>query len=225
MCSFILKCVDWAAPKFCKYGDVGIVAITLVECLFVLYLKSQEIIILEVFSPCGRGLIPWDNDVDKSARRLLPGSSSSRETFESMNQWIQECSSNHTLCHSHDKEDSIDCKHPKRILDLSNGSIVLRENFQSKRYACLSHCWSSAADVPMTTSSTLRKLKRRVPVNILTKTFKDAVSICRGLGIPYLWIDSLCIYTQRSIINHLKILRFAPQFFEGFHANPLYVYG
>ncbi|KAF5962278.1 hypothetical protein FBULB1_14341 [Fusarium bulbicola] len=27
----------------------------------------------------------------------------------------------------------------------------------------------------------------------LPKTFRDAVSLCRYLGIPYLWIDSLCI--------------------------------
>jgi hypothetical protein len=32
-----------------------------------------------------------------------------------------------------------------------------------------------------------------IPIEKLTRTFTDAISITRELGIDYLWIDSLCI--------------------------------
>ena len=44
-----------------------------------------------------------------------------------------------------------------------------------------------------TKQSTLEQFKVEVPWDELTKTFKDAVDICRRLNIDYLWIDSLCI--------------------------------
>ena len=33
----------------------------------------------------------------------------------------------------------------------------------------------------------------KIEVSGLPKSFRDAVSVCLHLGIPYLWIDSLCI--------------------------------
>lgn len=30
-------------------------------------------------------------------------------------------------------------------------------------------------------------------ISDLPKTFRDAIKVCRGLGVPYIWIDSLCI--------------------------------
>jgi hypothetical protein len=32
-----------------------------------------------------------------------------------------------------------------------------------------------------------------MPMEILPKTFKEAILTCRRLDIAYLWIDSLCI--------------------------------
>ncbi|KAF5253701.1 hypothetical protein FANTH_1393 [Fusarium anthophilum] len=80
-----------------------------------------------------------------------------------------------------------------RLLDLSNGSLVLREDLGQKlRYACLSHCWGKISIVK-TTNQTIASFKTEVPLDQLPKTFRDAVDICRSLGITYLWIDSLCI--------------------------------
>ena len=36
-------------------------------------------------------------------------------------------------------------------------------------------------------------MKRNIPWNQLSKTFQDAITITRKLGIQYIWIDSLCI--------------------------------
>ncbi|KAF2661439.1 HET-domain-containing protein, partial [Lophiostoma macrostomum CBS 122681] len=44
-----------------------------------------------------------------------------------------------------------------------------------------------------TTKATLAAHKQRVPWEALPKTFKEAVEATHGLGVKYLWIDSLCI--------------------------------
>ena len=56
-------------------------------------------------------------------------------------------------------------------------------------YLTLSHCWGSA-DIPKLTAKQSSPI---IPIDELPKTFKDAISIANFLGIPYLWIDSLCI--------------------------------
>lgn len=40
-------------------------------------------------------------------------------------------------------------------------------------------------------------------------------------GDRILWIDAICIYSHRTVMKHLKILRFVPQFFEGFNVTYL----
>lgn len=59
-------------------------------------------------------------------------------------------------------------------------------------YAALSHCWGKII-LQQTTKETLSAQLMRVRFEDLNQTFRDAVIIARGLGINYLWIDSLCI--------------------------------
>jgi hypothetical protein len=47
--------------------------------------------------------------------------------------------------------------------------------------------------VPKTVTVTLERFKENIPKDILTKTFQDAIDLCRRLKINFLWIDSLCI--------------------------------
>lgn len=44
-----------------------------------------------------------------------------------------------------------------------------------------------------TTSGTLKQRLQQIPMAILPKTFQDAIAFTRGLGLSYIWIDSLCI--------------------------------
>jgi len=44
-----------------------------------------------------------------------------------------------------------------------------------------------------TTTSNLRDRLIGIPWNELAKTFQDAVTITRQIGVRFLWIDSLCI--------------------------------
>jgi hypothetical protein len=59
----------------------------------------------------------------------------------------------------------------------------------------LSHQWGSPAQHKKfcTYTTNIDKLKKGINVMDLPRTFQDAVRITRGLGVQYLWIDSLCI--------------------------------
>jgi hypothetical protein len=103
---------------------------------------------------------------------------------------MKNCDQNHPSCSSTVAYSQL----PKRILDLSGGNISLREDFtDSFFYACLSHCWGSSDLVTKTTVANLEEYKYIIPETHLTKTFRDAVDICRRLNMNFLWIDSLCI--------------------------------
>lgn len=60
------------------------------------------------------------------------------------------------------------------------------------QYAVLSHCWGNHQPLT-TTQSTLNDRTTAIPLEIIPRTFQDAIIISRRLLIKYLWIDSLCI--------------------------------
>jgi hypothetical protein len=64
----------------------------------------------------------------------------------------------------------------------------------SAPYACLSHCWGPQPSLLLrTTMATLDQFQDGIPWCKLPKTFQDAIKFTSGLGLKYLWIDSLCI--------------------------------
>lgn len=64
----------------------------------------------------------------------------------------------------------------------------------SKRqhYVCLSHCWGGSQPL-RTLKSNLQLHKKSIPWSQIPRTFQDAITWTRMLGIKYIWIDSLCI--------------------------------
>ena len=64
-------------------------------------------------------------------------------------------------------------------------------------YVALSHTWGKKEErrkaMPLLLTGNVSTRMRGIPWDELTKTFQDAVTITRNIGVPYVWIDSLCI--------------------------------
>ncbi|KAK3398406.1 heterokaryon incompatibility protein-domain-containing protein [Sordaria brevicollis] len=89
---------------------------------------------------------------------------------------------------------------------------IMPTNGASGRYITLSHCWGDPN--LMNTKLTLHNLKEYtnegISLDDLPLTFRDAVELTRSLGIPYLWIDSLCIIQadpKKDMENHSIMVR------------------
>ena len=59
----------------------------------------------------------------------------------------------------------------------------------------LSHCWGEpdGPRPPKLTNANFDSMRKCIPLEVLPRTFKDAIQITRNLGVGYLWIDSQCI--------------------------------
>jgi len=109
--------------------------------------------------------------------------------------WKANCMQHHECCMQR-----LAVPLPKRILEITAECIILREKPGSLApYACLSHCWGSKGPAIKLTAKTFRGLRDGVKTSDLPKTFRDAVEVCRHLGIYYIWIDALCEMFQENI--------------------------
>ncbi|KAG5744700.1 hypothetical protein H9Q70_012598 [Fusarium xylarioides] len=127
----------------------------------------------------------------KFSLRPFCADSGSPGALRVVSSWLKNCQDNHEkCCHDHTTL-------PSRVLavgSIGDSSIKLIETNAGTigKYASLSHCWGS---VPMltTTRISLHAHMSGISDTDLPKSFGDAVILSRYLGIPYLWIDSLCI--------------------------------
>lgn len=114
---------------------------------------------------------------------------------------ITDCQQLHTLCQPQDPH--LQQKFlPLRLINVeqdpksSSLDVKLQSSMEipaGSNYVALSYCWGSYESRCMTTSKTLQKNLQRIEWYTLPATFRDAVAFTRGLGINYLWIDSMCI--------------------------------
>lgn len=63
-------------------------------------------------------------------------------------------------------------------------------------YMTLSHRWGTATDIARLTAQAVPTWKKAIPAQALSQTFKDALEVAYRLGVPYVWIDSLCIIQE-----------------------------
>ncbi|KAI0893480.1 HET-domain-containing protein [Annulohypoxylon nitens] len=74
-------------------------------------------------------------------------------------------------------------------------SLELFENIQDPNvpYITMSHRWLEPKPPVLKRSNREKLIKNGIPISRLPKSYQDAISIVRHVGIKYLWIDSLCI--------------------------------
>ena len=117
--------------------------------------------------------------------------------------WLEDCDANHPKCIG-----SVRCELPTRLIEVGTYEKPLLRLVETrgaqmvnKRYVALSHPWGdSTIYTPFSTlrndpkhGRDIRSFKKSIPYDQLPATFRDAVDCTRQIGIPYLWIDSLCI--------------------------------
>lgn len=114
--------------------------------------------------------------------------------------WISSCRTNHMSCR---KFVSASPYHPTRLIEIaplasaSDDKLHLRtagEHSPEVPYMTLSHCWGKSEFLKLTKTTFQRLRDGFSAAETLSKTFQDAIIICRELGLKHLWIDSLCIF-------------------------------
>ncbi|KAF2687377.1 HET-domain-containing protein [Lentithecium fluviatile CBS 122367] len=104
--------------------------------------------------------------------------------------FVHECDAQHKCSMS-------DGALPNRVLDITsqvspNGIRLVEPDGIQGKYAALSHRWGDR-NPSATTRANLEAYKEGLPVDELPKSFQDAITVTRKLGLRYLWIDALSI--------------------------------
>ena len=113
--------------------------------------------------------------------------------------WFEDCQSAHPACQTH-KLPIL----PSRVIDVRDPCrprLRLAKG-ESGQWAALSHCWGNSVTKTLTTAS-IGEMEDAISLASLPQNFRDAITITRLMGVPYLWIDSLCI-VQDSTEDWLK---------------------
>lgn len=132
---------------------------------------------------------PWNLNMS----RHISGDTSSPQALNTIRRWTRTCENEHGNC----KRNNPPAFAPKRLLALVNGRARLCEDLDSPPpYACLSHCWGPVGPALKLESTTVIALKAGLSLDQLPKTFHDAVVLCLGLNIGYIWIDALCTWRR-----------------------------
>ncbi|VUC32531.1 unnamed protein product [Clonostachys rosea] len=116
--------------------------------------------------------------------------------FQMAATWLKTCLIEHTECRLGQFIQLT--RLPKRVIDVGpeDGSEAPRL-YPGKGlrglYLTLSYRWSEHTDSFMTTRRNLKQHYFEIPVQKLSQTIKDAITITRRCGLRYLWVDALCI--------------------------------
>ncbi|KAF4983720.1 hypothetical protein FZEAL_936 [Fusarium zealandicum] len=110
---------------------------------------------------------------------------------------------------------------PTRVLQVNPDDDHLRlyesEPGETGAYAALSHCWGPLEKRPArTTDENLSRMRSSISWSELSAVFKDAIWLCKQLGINYLWIDSLCIIQGNSADWQIESAKMA-EYYSGAH--------
>jgi hypothetical protein len=131
--------------------------------------------------------------------RHVSENSSSDECIALAKRWLGGCLSSHSTCKRLGTP-----MLPTRVIEVGSCDeemkLYVNESEKMAEYAALSHCWGGSHPIVLT-KSTLKEKQERLVFDDSSKTFKEAVDVTRRLGIPYLWIDSLCIIQDKDDLS------------------------
>ena len=113
----------------------------------------------------------------------MSSDSASDECVQLAASWIKKCAESHQDCLHLDHTPL-----PTRVIhvgsDLEEPFLYISKQ-ENAEYIALSHCWGGV--VPLTTTlATLEQRQREIRFSELPRTFRDAITITRKLGVQYI---------------------------------------
>lgn len=111
--------------------------------------------------------------------------------------WLKDCIENHPTCGV-----SGPTPLPTRVIDVGCANIreprLVESRGMHDNYVALSYCWGDPAAHPRmrTLKTNYDDHKQCIEYSSMPRTIQDAVTICRKLGVQYLWVDALCIIQE-----------------------------
>lgn len=140
------------------------------------------------------------NGTDQHLRPLAPcadpADASRESSLDFVLKHLHHCRQHHSKCAEQDPTFQ-----PTRLVNCADdtGQLLLVEQDRTVQaspsaiqYVALSYCWG-ASGFFKTTRTNIDRLKQGFDLSDLPKTLQDAIAVTRQLGIPYIWIDALCI--------------------------------
>ncbi|KAK0740081.1 heterokaryon incompatibility protein-domain-containing protein [Schizothecium vesticola] len=203
-CSLVVDAIEaWQPGWTTEHVDDAVVDVKLQDSVLALFLyllpnKREMVQSLGIFQSQESATAPLSNRPFCSTRGIV-ADTTSRAASERATSWLTDCLANHPDCGGGDEEYM-----PRRVLRVraagskneSPQAIYLVEDpSKTAPYAALSYCWGSDLGGVVTTLLANKKdhITQGIPVGSLPKTIQDAITVCRGLGHLYLWVDALCI--------------------------------
>jgi hypothetical protein len=119
------------------------------------------------------------------------------DIFLCASQWLQDCVTNHQKCQVKRNFSKL----PQRLIYLGGYDKATTQEVQLIHndgtifdYCALSYCWGTETDnFGITTTQNLAHRETAFSIRDLPQTIRDAIDICKHLGLSYLWVDSICI--------------------------------
>ncbi|KAF2215917.1 hypothetical protein CERZMDRAFT_35063, partial [Cercospora zeae-maydis SCOH1-5] len=137
---------------------------------------------------------------DHGTRRVshVPDQNTGSETSLALaKKWLDLCLSDHALCN----QLPATLWRPTRLIYIRTSgrgiSACLREASKDEydpgvRYMTMSHRWFPDA-LTLLSKETLPRFREEIPIQNLKTSVRNAMHVAKRLGVPYLWVDSLCI--------------------------------
>ena len=130
----------------------------------------------------------------------------SPDAIAEVKRWIKSCEG-HVNCST-----TSDVLLPTRVIEVlpvfgKQRSRLFVTNGLKGRYNTLSYCWGTQNTV--LTHKNLAQFQKEIDLSTLSKTVQDAIEITISLGIPYLWIDAICILQDSPRDKALELSRMA----------------
>ncbi|VUC28465.1 unnamed protein product [Clonostachys rosea] len=130
---------------------------------------------------------------------LLPKMGSPQQN-KLLNAWINLCNETHDCSSDTENMSALSRQMPTRLVSVGDDEtsiirLVDSMELSEDKFVALSYRWGGLSNIEMacTTVSNIDNYKKEIQFESLPQTFRDAIKLARAIGVPFLWIDALCI--------------------------------